>query len=156
MRNTIAIFGFLGPLIGSFVFVGTIALQQAELQGLSLTEAAGKLGSGIFWTLAFGLLGIPLSIFFGAIPGSISGYVYWSISRKLALSNISAFKRFLFSSAISSFVTSLAVFLFYLYNHYYHGLQASFYVAWWFYAWPATIAGGICGLIAKYDGSRPY
>ena len=153
MRKTIIFFGLLGPIIGSFVFVGTNALQIAEFQNLSILEIGGKLGFGIFASLFYGILGIPLAMLFGFVPGSISGYFYWLVSRNLKMSNPVAIKRFLIGSITSLITTTILFVLFYAYNFYYHGTNESF-SWWWFFAWPGCIAGGVCGILVKSNNPQ--
>jgi len=149
MWKTIKYFGLLGPVIGSFVFVGTNALQIAEFQNLSVSEIGNKLGFGIWVTLFYGIWGIPIAMLFGIVPAGISGYVYWVISRSLKLTNPPAVKRFLVGSTTSLITTTILVVVLYLYDCFYHGSDESFSYGWWFFAWPGCIAGGICGLFVK-------
>jgi len=153
MWKTIIFFGLLGPVIGSFVFVGTNALQIAEFQNLSVTEIGSKLGFGIWASLFAGILGIPIAMLFGMVPAGISGYVYWVISRSLKLTNPPAIKRFLVGSITSLITTTILFVVFYLYNYFYHGSDESFFYGWWFFAWPGCISGGVCGLFVKNNNT---
>jgi len=109
MRKTIIFFGLLGPIINSFVN----ALQIAEFHNLSIPEIGSKLGFGIFASVFYGILGIPLAILFGFVPGSVSGYVYWLVSKNLKLSNLVAIKRF-FIGSITSLITITMLFVVFL------------------------------------------
>ena len=153
MRKTIIFFGLLGPVIGSFVFVGTNALQSAEFQNLSIPEIGSKLGFGILATVFFSIWGIPFAMLFGMVPAGISGYVYWVISRNLKLTNPPAIKRFLVGSTTSLITTTILFVVFYSYNYFYHGSDESFSYGWWFFAWPGCIAGGVCGLFVKINNT---
>jgi hypothetical protein len=149
--KAIIIFGVLGPIIGSFVFVGTDALQLAEFHGLSASEISGKLELGIVTSLLYGILGIPFSFLFGFMPAVVSGYVYWSVSIRPKFANPSAAKRFLVGSATSLITTTILYIVFFLYNFFYYGTDESFSYGWWFFAWPGCIAGGVCGLVVKIN-----
>lgn len=142
MRKTIVIFGLLGPVIGSFVFVSTNALLSAEFHNLSIQVIASKLGFGTLVTLFFSIWGIPFAMLLGAVPAWVSGYAYWVISRYLKLTNPSVIKRFLLGSAVSLIVSTISFVIL-------HGTSESFSYGWSFFVWPGFIAGGVCGLLVK-------
>jgi hypothetical protein len=151
MLKTILLFGLLGPVIGDFIFVATMALQSAKFINHSFTEITNQLGFGIWATLLAGILGIPAAIFIGVVPACISGYSYWIVSLKLKLSNCSRIKRFLIGCIVSFLMTTGFVLYLYLFDN--SSRHDSFLDGWWFFIWPGTISGGICGIFVKLKPS---